>query len=351
MLGLDMNLVEKGIRGTFAREFITRQRKAKYTRFCTVVNSDKQTEVYNAISTLPQLAETTDERILAGFSEYSYSLQNKVYMTGIKVPRTMFEFDQTGQLRTLVQSLGSRVANFPDKLIMTVIGDNGTGYDSVAHFSASHDLGDGVSQTNLVAGGQTNTTMTGTTKANRDDSIASFQLDLIDAKGVLSEINDDRGEPWHDDAEPEGLIILCHPRNEFFCRTALEAAIVSDTSNLTVKSVGGIITTNYSAPFKDSGGTVRYGTWYLLKIDSPVHPFLFQRFAPKVDFPDTIPEADHSALQALNAVEVQTIMRVGQNVDSQTFFNDEFLFGARTLYSAGYGVWQNVIQVRASDYA
>jgi len=41
MLGYDMNVIEKGIRGIFGREFITRQRKAKYPHFCTVVNSDK----------------------------------------------------------------------------------------------------------------------------------------------------------------------------------------------------------------------------------------------------------------------------------------------------------------------
>jgi len=346
MIGYDLNIIERGIRGIFAREFMTRQRKAKYPAFCTVVDSDKQTERYNAISTLPQLQEMTDERVLAGFSEYSYDIENKVYATGIKVPRRIFEFDQTGQLRTLVQSLGARVANFPDSLVWAMLAtcETATGYDDVAFASAAHDLGDGVSQSNYMTGNLTNTLIASATSANRDNAIAAIQNDFRLAKAMLLELNDDRGEPWHDDAEPESLIIICHPRAEFFIRTALEASIILDTGNVLVKSVGRILTTNRTNIFKVSG-TLYYGTWYLFKVDTPIKPMIFQRFGAKTDFPDTIPEADQAPLQALNSVEVQTIMRTGSDISETTFFDDDFLFGARTLYSAGFGMWQNMIRV------
>lgn len=353
MLGYDMNIIQRGIRGIFAREFITRQRRSKYPVLCTVVDSDKKTERYNAISTLPQLKETKDERILSGFSEYSYDIENKVYMTGIKVPRTLFEFDQTGQLRTLVQSLGARVANFPDVLVFALLGTSLTtgvlGYDGVNFCSGSHDLGDGNNQNNLIAQGHlTNTLLapTSATKDDRDNAIAAFQSDLRMAKAMMLEINDDRGEPWHEDAEPESLVILCHPRAEFFIRTALEAAIISDTGNVTIHSVGKVMTTNRKTPFYEANSsTIEYGTWYLFKIDTPIKPLIFQRFGPKTDFPDTIPEADQAPLQALNAVEVQTIMRTGSDISETTFFDDDFLFGARVLYSAGFGMWQNAVRV------
>lgn len=346
MLAYDMNIIERGVRGLFAREFITRQRKAKYPIFCSVVDSDKKIERYNAISTLPQLQEMSDERVLAGFSEYTYDIENKVYATGLKVPRTLFEFDQTGQLRTLIQSLGARVANFPDALVFALLGtcETSLGYDNIAFASASHDMGDGVAQSNLMTGNLTDALIAGHTKANRDDAIAAFQQDLRTAKAMLLELNDDRGEPWHDDAEPEGLVLICHPRAEFFVRTALEASIISDTGNITIKSVGRVLTTNRRAPFQ-VGGTMRYGTWYLAKVDTPIKPLIFQRFGPKTDFPDTIPEADQAPLQALNAVEVQTIMRTGRDISEITFFDDDFLFGARTIYSAGLGMWQNIIRV------
>lgn len=346
MLAYDMNVIERGVRGIFAREFMTRQRKAKYPAFCTVVDSDKKIERYNAISTLPQLQEMTDERVMAGFSEYTYDIENKVYATGIKVPRTLFEFDQTGQLRTLVQSLGARVSNFPDVLVFALLGTSETalGYDATEFVSASHDLGDGVNQSNLMTGRLTNTLLAAATKTDRDNAIAAFQQDLRIAKAMLLELNDDRGEPWHDDADPESLIIICHPRAEFFVRTALEASIISDTGNVTLKTVGRVMTTNRAAPFQVSG-TLRYGTWYLLKVDTPIMPMIFQRFGPKTDFPDTIPEADQAPLQALNTVEVQTIMRTGSDISETTFFDDDFLFGARVLYSAGFGMWQNCIRV------
>jgi len=349
MLGYDMNVIERGVRGIFGREFVTRQRKAKYPLFASVVDSDKQEEKYNAISTLPQLALVEDERVLAGFTDYSYTITNKVYATGIKVPRTLFEFDQTGQLRTLVGSLGSRVANFPDKLTLALLGTNGNCYDSTAMFStASHDIGGAGSQGNQISGGLTNTILAAVnTKALRDNAIVIFQMNFIAAKEMLLAMLDDRGEPWHEDAEPESLAILCHPHLEFYVRTAMEATIIAETGNVTVKSVGRVLTTNYMTAFHASASdsTVYKGTWYLFKIDTSIKPLIFQRFGPKKDFPDTIPEEDQSMLQALNSVEVQSIMRTGSNIDAHTFFDDEFLFGARVIYSAGYGMWQNCIKV------
>lgn len=346
MLGFDMNVIERGVRSLFAREFVTRQRKVKYTRFCSVVDSDKQSEKYNTISTIPQLSEVTDERVVAGFSEYTYELTNKAYMNAIRIPRTLFEFDQTGQIRTLVQSCGSRVANFPDALTFAVMGANGTAYDNVAFAATTHDLGDGTSQANSITSSITDTNLlAASTKTNRDDLIAAFQLDFIKAKAALMALLDDRGQPWHDDAEPEGLLILCNPYMEFYARMAVEAAILQDSSNVAVRSVGAVISTNYNDAFKDNAGTVRKSTWWLFKIDTPLKPFIFQRFGPKTNFPDAIPEADQTVLTALNSVEVQTVMRTGANISEHTFFDDEFLVGARCIYSAGYGMWQNAIKV------
>jgi phage major head subunit gpT-like protein len=119
--------------------------------------------------------------------------------------------------------------------------------------------------------------------------------------------------------------------------------MISDTANMTLKLAGDIITSQYSL---DAGSYM--SSWYLLKVDTPIQPFIFQRFGPKTDFPDVIPEADQEVLKALNAVEIQTVMRGGQNIDAHTFFNDEFLFGARVVYSAGYGMWQNAIKIQGS---
>lgn len=356
MMPYDLNLLERGIRGIFAREFVTRQKKVKYTRFSTIVNSDKEEEKYNMIGTLPQLEELVDERSLAGFSEYEYTLKNKIYASGAKVPRKVFDFDQTGQLRTLVQSLSARVTNFPDKLVFTLCknGDQAgyTGYDSAIFFSTAHDLGNGESQTNKVTGNVTDDmldaiTSGSTTKADRDNAIAGFQMDLMRAKRQMMGFTDDRGEPWHDECEPEGLIILCSPAMEAIARIAIEGTLIADTSNITLKQAGAVVVTNYAL---DSTSGIE-SSWYLLKVNTPIQPFLFQRFGPKKDFPDTIPEADQSILQALNAVEIQTVLRSGQNIDAHTFFNDEFLFGARVVYSAGYGMWQNAIKIQGTANA
>lgn len=344
MLGYDLNVVERGIRGLFAREFMTRQRKVRYPIFCSIIDSDKQTEKYNAISTMPQLAEVKDERVLAGFSEYTYELENKVYATGIKIPRTLFEFDQTGQVRTLVQSMGSRVANFPDKLVFTVIAANGNCYDGGAMFSTTHDMGNEVDQSNLFSGNLTDTLVGAITRTNMESAVAAFAYDLAYAKAAMALFTDDRGEPWFEEMDSEGLIIICHPRAEHIIRTVVESKRLFDVGNVQAGSVSRVITTPYTDIFKVSG-TLYVSTWYLLKVDTPVKPFLFQRFGPKTSFPDVIPESDQAILQALKSVEIQTVMRGGSDIDAHTFFDDEYLVGARVIYSAGYGMWQNAVKV------
>jgi phage major head subunit gpT-like protein len=346
-----MNVIERGVRGLFAREFLTRQRKVHYPKFSTVVNSDKREEKYNMISTLPQLERLRDERVLAGFSEYSYTLENVPYATGIKIPRTLFEFDQTGQLRTLVGSMGGRVANFPDKLMFALLknGDQAgyTGYDASVFFTTTHDLGDGTKQLNKITGKVTDALLDAASgsgaKTDRDNVIAGLQIDLMRAKKALFDLKDDRGEPWHDELAPEGLIAVCSPQLEPFLRIVLEGVIIQETSNPLVKSVGQVICTNYPL---DVGAYD--SSWYLLKVDTPIQPFIFQRFGPKTTFQDDIPEADQGTLQALSAVEIQTVLRAGTNIDAWSFFNDEFLIGARVIYSAGFGMWQNAIKIQGS---
>jgi len=355
MLPLTMGIMERGVRGLFSREFLTRQRKAKYPRFSTIADSNKQEEKYAMISTLPQLAELQDERVLAGFSEYDYTIRNKVYTTGIRVPRRLFEYDQTGQLRTLVQSLGARVANFPDKLSFALLGSNGICFDKTPMFGNLHDLGNGVLQSNVVNGSMTNDILMNllssgaTAKDNRDNAVAAMQMDLNNAKRLMFSFEDDRGEPWHEEIEPEGLIIVCPPGAEFFWRTVTEAALIQQTSNVFIKQVSAIITTNRPEPFMDSTGVVRQGTAYLMKTDTPVQPLIFQRFGARMAFDDSVPESDHEMLRALTAVEVQSVMRTGQDISEFTFFNDEFLFGARTHYSVGYGMWTNAVKIVAAD--
>jgi len=180
-------------------------------------------------------------------------------------------------------------------------------------------------------------------KADRDNAIAGFQMDLMAARAAMAGFNDDRGEPWHDNLDAAGLIIVCRPQMEAVARVAIEGTLIGDTTNMTLKLAGDIITSQYAL---DHDGYE--SSWYLLKVDTPLQPFIFQRFAPKQNFPDVIPESDQEMLKALNAVEIQTVMRSGQNIDTHTFFNDEFLFGARCVYSAGYGMWQNAVKIQGS---
>jgi len=134
---------------------------------------------------------------------------------------------------------------------------------------------------------------------------------------------------------------------EFVVRTALEGTIIGQTSNVMVRAVKSIEVT----PYDIDNDTALKGTWYLFKVDTPVKPLIFQRFRPPTSFQDDIPGMDNDIASSLASVEIQTVFRKGQNISWYTFKTDEYLVGARTKYSAGYGMWQNCIKVTGAGAA
>jgi len=346
---LDLNTKERGVRGLFAKEFLTQRREVLHTKFCQIVDSDKEEEKYNFIGTVPQLQKLTDERVIAGLSEYEYTLKNEIYVSGLSIPRKVIEDDQTGQLRTLVSSLAARVANFPDELVFELIKNGATAgytaYDGVVYFATTHSLDGGVTaQSNLLTGNLYDDDLPSSGATDSDKFVKAvnyFRMDFARAKSALLALKDDRGKPWHQTARPEALIILCGPDMEYIVRTAMEGVIISQTTNVMVQSVASIEVT----PYDINNSTALKGSWYLMKLDTPVKPFIFQRWHPKMSFQDEIPGIDNDIVNALASVEIQTVFRSGQNISFFTFKTDEYLMGARTRYSAGYGMWQNCLRI------
>jgi phage major head subunit gpT-like protein len=358
-VGLNPGVTDMGVRGLFARGFITRAKTVWYPKITTVVDSTQEEEKFVATGTVPFPEEVADtEPIFSGMAQYSYTLKQREYRADIQISRRAFEFDQTGDLRTKFQSLAARVASHPQYLISEQL-KNGTSttvttakgtesnvcFDGSAFFATDHDLGDGTSQSNIVTGALTAAEFE---TADIKEQVEAFVYDLSQALSALEAINDDRGQPWHDEIRPEGLKIVCGMKLWPIVRAVINGSTLPHGgSNPLFGAVGEIIHTPYDIGNKSASN---YTTWYLMKTDDFMQPMLYLRFRPKtaVEFTDPIPEIDEDIVRALQAVELMAVNRTGTEIDSHTYKTGNFLYGARMVYRVGYGMWTNAIKVNGT---
>jgi len=372
MLGYDLGIFDAGVRSTFCKEFIARARKTVWQEICTVVPSDKKTETYKMLSSVPALERLMDEVTLHSFSEYEYALTNLTFKTGFEIERDVLEFDQTGQTHTFPAQLGSRSASHPDKYIAALLKHGATstiteairkdgiestsGYDGTTFFSTSHALADEsqpssgnlltgtLSADDLTALGSVDGTHGGT---KLEECCAQFTNDLNNAIVAMANFKDSRGEPWHESIEPESLVLICGPEMVMVARAVIEGitnVFGGGGTNPMVKSVGRIIVMNRDIGNR-TGDNPRYGTFYLCKVDTPVRPFLLQSFTPKTIDPSEFPEVDPNILTALAGTTIESnLPRVNGPMDSQFILTEKIIWAVRRKYAMGYGIWQNCVK-------
>ena len=133
---------------------------------------------------------------------------------------------------------------------------NPAGYDGVAMFHDAHPArkDEGGTQDNKLA-------ITGTTTAN-------IQTDLALALQAMLGFVDEAGEPFHGDGEPLQLLVVCANNLLRNMREALNATIISSTSNV-----------NAGMAALYSSSRITASDWYLFRINGP-KPFICQEEQP-----------------------------------------------------------------------
>lgn len=291
--------------------WVTRGIKAKFTEvfyaqpslvsgISTVITSDGPSETYGWLSESPTMQEFVDTRQVKGFSDTSYAITNKTWEATIGVKRAELEDDQAGAIQMRVTQVAQRTAQHPNKLLIDALvnGTTDTGYDGVAFFSDTHPIRgeQSATQDNLLAG-------TGTT-------VATFKTDIQTALATMKAFKDERDEPFWEDFDPANLWLICHPNVEWNAREALEATIISNTTNVLSGAVGNVYGTARLSDTND---------WYLLYCGAAVRPLIFQ---------------DRTSVELLEQAEGS----------DGAFWTDSYHYGVRARYNVGYGFWQFAVK-------
>jgi len=286
-----------GIKALFFQTLADAFGNEDWMKITTVVESNKDQEKYAWLGNVPKMREFTGERTLNALTETGYAIINKLWEDTLAIDRTDLEDDQYGQIRIRIQQLAQEVNRHKSELMFTLLANGFTQlcFDGQYFFDTDH--------TTPGAQYQTNQSNKGTTAL----SAASLATAII----AMAKFVDDRGRPLGIVADT----LVVPPDLEWTARGILQSQYWPDatgTSNyqiLTTNVMQGRLDLVVSPYLTDTND------WFLLCAKGLVKPLLLQDRAP---------------------VEFQSL----EGNSESGFMRDQYLYGVRARYNAGYGLWQ-----------
>lgn len=275
-----------------------------YPNICTVAPSDGADEQYGILGAMPSVREYLGTRVYNKLRSGTYTLANKEWEVSLEVEKKDIADDRLSLYDGAVTTLSQRAARHPDKLLMTAImnGESTACFDNQFFFDTDHSWGDSGSQSNDL----TYAAATGTTP-----TVAEFLASYEQARTAMFGFVDDNGEPLHEDVITgldSGLqFVALVPRQlETTAKQAFNQVLNnSGGSNIVLDRPVVAMSTHLTNAAK----------WYLLRVDVPLRPFLFQAREP---------------LAATTTGEMDMNSKVIQ-------------MGTYARYNIGYGAWWNAV--------
>ena len=296
-------LSTKGLRGEFFQRFDQAGKATHYADLSTKLQSTTKKETYAFLGTVPPMREWGTGRLARGVFAESYDIDNLKYEITLEVDRDEIEDDQLGQIRLRIAEMAARAATHKDSEIARLLANGHSAgyhsYDGKPFFSATHESGKSGTQDN---------DLTGAIVDKDAPTPAELRTALTAAIVALLGFKDDQAEPMSMAAT--GLVMVVPP-------SMLIPA--SEAVNATLTSSGGTNILSGAARIIAFPHLTATDTWFLLKTDVAVRPFIFQERKP-VEF---------------TALEQDT---------DEGFKRDKFLYGVRARYRMTYGYWQYAVR-------
>jgi phage major head subunit gpT-like protein len=299
---INTGLLTKGLRSEFFNRF-----DAATTFFrdlATRIESSSDSETYRWLGSVPRMREWGTGRVARGIGTESYSIENLKYESTLEVDRDEISDDKTGQIRIRIAELADRAATHKDFLIAQLLINGASAgfesYDGVPFFDDAHVTGASGSQDNKL---------TSQAVDPDDPTTDEFKAGMKAAIGAMMGFKDDQGDPMSLSAT--GLVCVVPTTMYLTALEAVNATMVSSTSNVLAGAARVI-----AFPWLSS-----LDTWYLLKTDGVIRPFIFQDREP-VEFNALTEDSDEG------------------------FRREKFLYGVRARYRIAYGYWQFAVRTQ-----
>ncbi len=294
----------KGLQATFLAAYQVAE--AFWPKIATEVPSTGSEERYGWLGSAPAMREWEDERVPKGLLDHDYTIKNKDWEATIAVDRNAFKDDQLGGIQIRIQDLAGRAKVHPNKLVSELIskGESTLAYDGQFFFDTDHAEGESGTQDNDLtynAADPNNVTQA--------EYAASFDA----ARVVLAQFKDDRGEPFHEQAQ-SGLVVMAPPALWAVAEKTLKQDTLSGGETNVLRDAAELIVNPHLSDATK---------WYLFKTDTFIRPFIFQVRDP--------------------VKLLQVGVKEGEDTDYARFMRKSMFFGVEARYNVGYGLWQNAV--------
>lgn len=284
------NLLEDGLKTVFFEAMDAAV--GDYERIATIVPSESDEETYPWLGAVPSMREFKDERMPLGLLEHDYTIRNKTWESSIAVERAAIEDDKYGQIKLRVQSLAREAKRHVDELVFTLLagGFAATCYDGQFFFDTDHVSGESGTQSN---------------KATSALDAAALQA----AVTAMMKFKDDRGRFLG--VVPDLLVVP--PDLQWSAMELLESTYWPEEGATTQRMASNVL--KGKLDLLVSPYLTDTNDWFVLSTKGVIKPVILQTRTP-VEF---------AALEA----------------DSESgFMRDQYIYGVRARYNAGYGLWQ-----------
>ncbi len=297
---INTGLLTKGLRSEFANRFDGAP--THFEELSTRIVSTSHTEIYRWLGSVPQMREWGTGRVARGLRPESYSIENLKYESTLEVDRDELSDDQTGQIRVRIGELAERAATHKDYLIAQLL-ENGdqsgfNSYDGVSFFGSSHVSGGSGTQSNTFTSGAS---------IPGQPTFSEFRDALADGITRMMSFKDDQGQPMAIAAD--GMYCVVPPTMYFSALEAVNSSVTSNSDNA-LRGAAQVIAFPW---LTDSD------SWYLLKNNGVVRPFIFQDREP---------------------IEFNSLSDGSDDV----FKREKLMFGVRARYRMAYGYWQFAVK-------
>ncbi len=293
-------LTLQGLKSEFFQRYDATQ--TYFADLSTRIPSTSDKESYKWLGSIPKMREWGTGRRAAGIRTESFDVANMKYEATLEVDRDEIDDDKTGQIRVRVQELAVRAATHKDFLISELLKNGATAgfnsYDGVSFFNDTHASGASGNQDNKLAPAAVVPT---------DPTVDEFKKALKAAIAAMLAFKDDVGDPMSISGGT-GLVCVVPPSMYLTALESVNATIISNTTNVLAGAARVI-----AFPWLSLATT-----WYLLKTDGVLRPFVFQDRAP-VEF---------TALE---------------NQSDEGFRREKYLYGVRARYNMAYAMWQYAV--------
>ena len=281
-------LLTAGLKTAFFQTF--GESPAEWDKVATIIPSERDTEQYAWLGALPGMREFRDERQPGDPKPYSYAIQNKTWESTLSVDRAALEDDQYGQIALRIRQMARVAKSHLDSIVFGLLatGFAAPGYDGVPFFGTHNQ---------------------GTAQSNRGTDALSA-ASLQSAITAMMRFTDDQGRP----AGTTPNVLVVPPELYWEATVLLTSALYPDplssaSQDLAANPLRGILTllpTPYLASPTD---------WFLLDTSRVVRAIV---------------------LQMRKEFEFGSLEGSSEN----GFLRDQFLYGVRARYNAGFGDWR-----------